>query len=211
MAQRFGRSTLRRHQVSGFIEEFTVRRPPEGFKPDWYDLWHIYRDIISYYPRVVLEYGSGQSTVAMAAALKRNADDGYPAGHLTALESEAKWAEINSDAMPAELRPFVTIIHSPRRILDNLEIRFSHAPVAAPEYVYLDGPDHPWPRMASLDLLDLEPNFPRSFKLVVDGRTFNKNELLKRFKRRYRSRPRGWASNDTVITLALPSYWSRRP
>jgi hypothetical protein len=74
--------------------------------------------------------------------------------------------------------------------------------VAAPDYVYLDGPDHPAPEMAALDLVDLEPNFPRGFRLVVDGRTFNRNVLLARFQRRYRVRWRSLFSNDSLIDLA---------
>jgi hypothetical protein len=210
IAGRWGKSCLKQHGALPFVDAYNAKRPPSAFEPDWYDLWHLYRDIIGFRPRQLLEYGSGQSTVVMAAALAKNAADGSQPGHLTSLESEAQWAEINHQAIPAELRQFVTVMHSPRRILSELEIRFSHAPVAAPDFVYLDGPDHPWHRMASLDLLDLEPNFPRNFALVVDGRTFNKNELLKRFKRKYRSRRRGLASNDTVITPALPFFRKSR-
>lgn len=201
ISQRMGKYSLRHHGVLQALEAYNSKRPPSSFDPDYYDLWHLYRDVLSYRHRTCLEYGSGQSTVVIAEALYDNDREGFGRGHLTTLESEEKWADINREAIPRELQSYVTIIHSPRQILSRLEIRFSHAPVAAPSFVYLDGPDHPDHSMASLDLLDLEQNFPKHFRLVVDGRTFNKNELLKRFKKRYRSHRRGIMSNDTIVTL----------
>lgn len=196
-----GRSQLKRHGVLPDLEAFNAARPASAFEPDWGDLWHLYRDVRFGRHHTCLEYGSGQSTLVIAKALHDSARDGFPGGHLTSLEADEQWSRVNADAIPEGLRSYVDVIHSPMRVLSRLEIRFSHAPVPSPDFVYLDGPAHPAHNMASLDLLDLEPNFPPQFALVVDGRTFNKNQLLRRFKRKYRSRWRSPLSNDTVIKL----------
>jgi len=192
------RRKLERFDVLSAIDAYNAARPPAAFQPDWVDLCHLYDDVRTFKPKALLEYGSGQSTVVLAKAI---ADNG--GGHLTTLEADLEWAAINRAAIPADLKSYVTIIHSDFHVVSQHEVRFSHAPVAAPDFVYLDGPAFPsvTVQMAALDLVDLETNFPAGFRLVIDGRTYNKNQLLQRFKRRYRSRRRGLVSNDTVVTL----------
>jgi hypothetical protein len=192
------RHKLERLSVVESLDAYNARRPPSSFAPDWGDLLHLYNDVRRLKPKILLEYGSGQSTVVLARAI---ADNGT--GHLTTLEADRGWADINRAAIPTNLRPFVTIIHSDFHVISQHEVRYSHSPVLSPDFVYLDGPAFPCQtiQMAALDLVDLEPKFPPSFRLVIDGRTYNKNQLLRRFKRRYHSRRRGLVSNDTIVTL----------
>src|SRR5262245_16857483 len=78
--------------------------------PQWNHLWTLYELIRRKRPDLVLEYGSGYSTVAMAKALKDNGT-----GRLISLETSAEWASLTRSRLSAELAQIVQLrVCSPR-------------------------------------------------------------------------------------------------
>jgi hypothetical protein len=190
----WGRYRLRRTGAIGVVGAFNAKRPGESFEPDWLDLWGLYSDVRRLKPLRALEYGSGVSTAVMAYALRQNGT-----GKLWALESEADWAAINRDALPAELRAFCDLLHAPARAVtvDGIAAwRFAVEPVSDPDYVYVDGPPGKGGRQITADPLSLR--LPPNARIVIDGRTTTKRFLLARLPG-WSARYRNLLSNDTVI------------
>jgi hypothetical protein len=185
---RIGRKHL--GDVVRVIEEFQSKRPGESFAPDWYDLWLLYNDVRTRKPKRVVEYGSGVSTVVLAHGLAENGE-----GRMVSLESEEHWATVNRTALPRNVP--CELLYSPVKAsqVDGIPVwRFSHKPFPDPDFIYLDGPPHVDDRIITADPLDLE----RVSYIVIDGRTVNKNFLVRRLPGA-RSRYRSLFSNDTVV------------
>jgi predicted O-methyltransferase YrrM len=89
---------------------------------------------------VLLEFGSGCSTLVLALALSRNGVD-----HLWSVDSEEKWAATTESALPAELRSCVTIVRSPVAEDDRDAPGLTHSrlPDVKPDFVFVDGPPSP--------------------------------------------------------------------
>lgn len=64
-----GKRKLLNRGVLDTIDDFVAKRPSGSLKPDYADLWFLYSLITKRRPKVVLEFGSGVSTVVMARAL----------------------------------------------------------------------------------------------------------------------------------------------
>jgi len=72
------------------------------------DLRYLYETVGRHRPARTIEFGSGQSTLFIAQAMH---DLG--SGHLWSLDADADWLEHTRSLLPAHLRPFVTLMHSP--------------------------------------------------------------------------------------------------
>lgn len=70
----------------------------KALSPAWDDLWTLYSTIRQKKPALVLEYGSGVSTILMAQALWENG-----AGKLISLENAPGWAEVTRSRLPKRL------------------------------------------------------------------------------------------------------------
>ncbi len=71
----------------GYLSLFNAR-PADAKPPVWSDLWAIYRQVRERRPKVLLEFGSGCSTIIYAQALADNAAEGAP-GFLHSLDADA--------------------------------------------------------------------------------------------------------------------------
>jgi hypothetical protein len=173
--------------VVSVIADFNSKRPHESFAPDWYDLWLLYNDVRTLRPKSILEYGSGVSTVVLAHALRENGS-----GKLTSLESDAEWTEINRRALPPGVP--CELIFSPAipSEVDGVATWTFFAPPVEPDYIYLEGP----PGVGSREITS-DPLYLNASTIVIDGRTVNKNFLVRRMKCKWRYR--SLFSNDTVI------------
>lgn len=166
-------------------------RPADAIPPSGYDLWALYRSVRAQQPRVCVEFGAGSSTLLIAETLRRNGG-----GHLYSYEANARWAEqINVD-LPAHLKPFVTIMHTPVSVTEHKgEMCHVHSGLLARkiDFLFLDGP-HPsdipgWPQgvaEVAVDPLLLEPNFNDRFRMIVDARLKNLDFLKRHLTRRYK-------------------------
>ncbi|MDP6564888.1 MAG: hypothetical protein QF578_08690 [Alphaproteobacteria bacterium] len=171
----------------GYVSLFD-HRPRDAFVPDWPDLWFLYRTVRARRPRVLMEFGSGCSSIALAQALADNAQDGAP-GFLHSFDADAHWAAATERSMPEALRTFCSVAATPAEPIDyggTPAWRYRDVPDLAPDFIYLDGPALRPDRKVAVDVLDLEAHFPSGFLLVVDGRFTNCRFLEAHFKRQYR-------------------------
>jgi hypothetical protein len=175
--------------VVSVIKEFNSKRPRESFAPDWYDLWLLYNDVRTMRPKWILEYGSGVSTVVLVHALRENG-----AGRMTSLESDPEWAEINRRALPAGIPCELLFSPAIPTNVDGVATWTFSAPQLQPDYIYLDGPPEVEGRVVTSD-----PLYLNASTIVIDGRTVNKNFLVRRMKCRWRYR--SLFSNDTILHM----------
>ncbi len=86
------------------LESLFAKRPPDAYQPDHNDLWYLYSQVRQRRPELVVEFGSGCSTIVIAQAIRENGT-----GSLFSVESEERWKEATESSLPDELRDVVTI------------------------------------------------------------------------------------------------------
>ena len=191
-----GRRRLGQTAVLESINEFHANREASAFGPDYGDLWFLYNKVRKKQPGSIIEFGSGISTVCLAQALFDNGS-----GTLYSVDGNRQWAASTARCIPAHLKPFCEVRYS-----EVIEVMYSGTPVlkhadvpkVVPNFAYLDGPEGVWAeRPAAIDLLEMEPDFPNGFFLVIDERESNTQFLRQHFKRRYRFRHRTVARQPT--------------
>ncbi len=178
-------------------------RPADAKPPVWSDLWAIYSQVRERKPKVMLEFGSGCSTIIQAQALADNTAQGAP-GFLHSLDADARWGQVTINSMPEHLRQYcdITLTERVEDMLGDVPVwRFAQIPDVVPDMIYLDGPALTPERRAAIDVLDMEERFPAGFRLLVDGRSFNRTLLEKHFKRRYDRRHRPILKSTTYDLL----------
>ncbi len=186
----------------GYLSLFDAR-PANAKPPVWSDLWAIYSQVRARKPKVLLEFGSGCSTIIYAQALADNAAGGAP-GFLHSLDADAHWGQVTIDSMPEHLRQYcdITLTERVEAMLGDVPVwRFARVPDVVPDMIYLDGPALTPERRAAIDVLDMEDRFPEGFRLLVDGRSFNRALLEKHFKRRYERHHRPVLKSTTYDLL----------
>lgn len=173
----YGKFRLRKH-----LHLFRTR-PAEAIPPEYTDLWFLYRIARKRRPGIILEFGSGCSTLILAQALKENGS-----GFLYSLDSSPYWTEINNGCIPPILKQFCEIRYSPvieESYNGTPVFKYADVPDVIPNFVYLDGPPLTERIQVAADLLDIEECFPRDFCMVIDGRIKNAYFLKQNFKRDY--------------------------
>jgi hypothetical protein len=201
--------SLRRHhafqQLKGTtvfdsIKEFSSGRPSEAFGPEYADLWFLYWNVRQRKPQIILEFGSGISTVCLAQALVDNGS-----GLLYSVDDEERWGMSTAVCIPAHLKPVCDVRYSPVNEVPfpgtRCGVKFRDLPKVIPNFAYLDGPAANGPGRPAIDLLDMEDCFPTGFFLVIDQRDANTEVLRTHFKRRYRFRRRRIAKQPTFELL----------
>ncbi len=181
--QQRDRRALAAADVTPLLRKFGSDRPRGAIRPDWSDLHYLYRLVRERAPDVLLELGSGCSTVVLAAALR---DNGH--GHLWSVDVDAEWATATEQGLPAPLRKLVTIVRSHTIEDDRDVLGWTHAnlPDISPDFLYLDSPPLTRERQVAFDPLDLERRFAPGFVMVVDGRYRNARYLSEHLLRAYR-------------------------
>lgn len=167
------------------IGQFEEARPGKAIQPRYGDLWFLYRLVRNRQPDVLLEFGSGSSTVVLAEAARRNGR-----GHVWSVESDREWAAITQNAMPPALVDLVTLVAT-QAVPADREVPgwvHEHVPDIEPDLLYLDGPPLTSERAVAFDPIDLESRFQPGFVMVVDGRLRNARYLRRYLKRAYRHR-----------------------
>lgn len=177
------RARLARCGILDELNRFIRARPCHAEPQGYADLWALYRMARRHSPLVVWEFGSGQSTLVLARALRDNG-----AGYLYSMDAAKEWAESTAEAMPESLRPFCQVLHSP---VEEVTIHgipgFRHTvlPDRMPTLVYLDGPALTAERQVAVDMLDIEPRLSPGFVLVIDDRKANTHFLREHLTRNY--------------------------
>jgi len=187
---------LRQKGALDVLLNFHADRPSSAFLADFIDLWFLYRTIRHRKPCIILEFGSGCSTVIMAQALWDNQYHSLEGGsYLYSIDADPYWAEATTKAMPTHLQRFCRIVYSPLLEVEHsgtLGFRHANVPDVAANFLYLDGPALTPERKIAIDVLDMENKFPQDFYMVVDDRQENTMFLKKNLRRRYRFKKRNF-------------------
>jgi hypothetical protein len=150
-----GRQILRSRGVADALSVFQCNRPSESAALDFGDLWFLYAQARERRPAVILEFGSGASTVVLAQAVFDNT-----VGHVYSVEGDPRWAQSTTECMPKHLRTLCTVRYCPVRKVpySNSLWGLTHVnlPAVIPNMVYLDGPEGVGLRRPAIDLLELE-------------------------------------------------------
>lgn len=109
-------------------------------------LWRAVRLILREKPALILEAGTGLSTIVLAAAVKqlRAGVPGY-AGRIVSMESVEHWYETAKRNLPAKYADVVELVLGPRVKYEFLFFRgYRHSNIPSLDYdfVFLDGPSY---------------------------------------------------------------------
>ena len=171
----------RRLKKLGLVEMY-INVPQHAYRPDWADLLNIYEMIRKKKPDVVVEFGSGCSTLMFARAL---ADNVF--GHLYSIDASKPFLQRTQNYMPEDLKRYVTLSYSEIEIgeMNGQSVMWHRSvPDVRADFVYLDGPDY---HDFSVDIetqadgVLLESNRTKHYTILIDGRwktfEFTRNNL----------------------------------
>lgn len=188
---------------------------PNALAPNPCDLAFLHRTVRRRRPRVIVELGCGNSTIALANALAENYREdrirrGSAAapGRLYAVDTSLQWIANTRRKLSPEIEPFVDLRHSEAEVVlteGGLCHVFRELPNVCPDLIFVDGPHSldvtgtrhglgfvtetgkPRPQVAA-DPLIYESTLPKGALILVDGRKCNTLFLRRMLKRRYRFR-----------------------
>ncbi len=184
-----------------------------ALEPDIDDLVRLHQLVRDRRVFTVLEFGIGYSTLVIADALAKNADDfaesdaevelqPADAFRVFSVDASEAWIAAAMARIPDGLHTHIVASHSPVRagtFNGQLCHFYDRLPNVVPDFIYLDGPD---PRdvagavngldfsqrertVMAGDLLLMEPSFVPGLMILVDGRTNNARFLAHNFRRTY--------------------------
>ena len=173
------------------------------FMPNFIDLERLFKLIIKRKPKVILEFGSGFSTIAICLALREIKAKENFIGKLISVEGNKKWFDNTKNKINDDLKPFVKIKYSASNsiLIDNqLASLHESLPNVSPNFIYLDGPSqfnvkkdingistrHKDMLPMVSDILKLEHFYTPGTMIVCDGRAANAKFLKDNFKRRWK-------------------------
>jgi hypothetical protein len=143
---------------------------------EWSDYLELYTTVRRLRPRAVLECGSGLSTCVIAWALRENGDAGSRPVFVSLEESDAYHAEV-VHAFPDDLRPFVELLHRPRRERSyggRLGCGYEDVPPHDYEFVFIDGPTlrsvPGGAKCFNADIVDIVRRAPGTVEALLDQR-----------------------------------------
>lgn len=203
------KSGVSRYLVMGYSDEGPVTRAKA------YDLANLHKIVRRLRPSVVIEFGCGFSTIAIAHALKINSENTGKVGRLYVVEAVEKWAS-NVRRKLSDLSGWVEIrVAKPTALLLDGQVChvFADLPNVRPDFIYLDGPA-PEDVMGNINGLTAsgltfacsadpclyEWGFYPGFQMLVDGRFSNVEFLKRNLKRDYRIKSSA-LHNNTLFEL----------
>lgn len=183
------------------LSSLLTNRPSETIPPDFADLFFLYRMVRIRKPKVVLEFGSGCSTIILAQALYENSlENQSNSGYCYSVDADPKWTSITINSIPPYLKTLCKVSYSPLKEVEcygTPAFLHQNVPDVKPDIVYLDGPALTPKRQVAADILCIEDNFPKNFYMVVDGRQDNVEFLAENLGRTYICRQRILLDNTT--------------
>jgi len=180
-------------------------RPAEAYPCVPGDMLYLYQAVRDTQPEVVLEFGSGCSTIMISQALADNAQEGK-VGHLYSLDADAKWGQVTIDSMPDELAEWsdITLTEAVSSdFADKPVWRYANIPDVVPNLIYLDGPALSKERKAAVDVLDLEMSLKPGTRLIVDGRIPNCDFLEHHFQRNWQKKRNKLLKNRMYTLISI--------
>lgn len=173
------------------IAQMYDQRPPGVYQPDWVDLSNIYDIVRRRKPKIVLEFGSGCSTLTFARALADNQAAGDTPGHIYSVETSAHFKQQTESYLPSSLKPFVSILQSGIQfgeVAGERVMWHSEVPDIVPNLIYLDGPDyqdHSPDIVTQADGVMLESKAANDCAILIDGRQATYRFTRSNLKRNY--------------------------
>jgi hypothetical protein len=185
------------------------------------DLANLHRLIRRRRPSVVLEFGTGFSTVVIADALSRNG-----AGRLWTVDASAAWIDNTRGKLPEHLRDLVDFRHTTARAVEHdgqLCALYDSLPDIVPDFIYVDGPSTrdvqgsvrglsfapesaEFRRIVSADPLLLESTLQVGAFMLLDSRYNTAHFLAWALRRRWRRR---WNRIHGWVTFELLEWTGR--
>ena len=184
-----------------------------ALEPDIDDLVRLHQLVRDRRVFTVLEFGTGYSTLVIADALAKNADDfaasdaevellPADAFRVFTVDASEAWLATAMARIPCGLQTHVVASHSAVNtgtFKGQLCHFYDRLPNVVPDFIYLDGPDprdvggaingldfsHRERTVIAADLLVMEPTFVPGLMVLVDGRTNNARFLANNFRRSY--------------------------
>ncbi|MDQ2094284.1 hypothetical protein [Rhodalgimonas zhirmunskyi] len=143
----------------------------------WITLWFAVDGILKHKPRLILESGTGASTIVLASAVQklRSEDPSYD-GRIVSMESVEEWYLIARDNLPETYADTVEIIHGPRKIYNWALFRgyiHDNIPDLPFDFFFLDGPafQDEFGSTFCADVLFVAEDSPHDIlRGVIDGR-----------------------------------------
>jgi predicted O-methyltransferase YrrM len=127
-------------------------------------------------PVEILECGTGVSTAVLAQALRENEAEGAPRGRVTSMEEDERWWKNQQERLPAELRPYVDLVHS-RKVDGYYQlfrgVQYESVPERPYDFVFSDGPERHSPvngdKLFNLDLIQVVRRSETPVRGIVDN------------------------------------------
>jgi len=178
---------------------------PEEYPPTYTDLANLYQLIRLRKPTVIVELGTGFSTIVIAAALRDNLDEQIETpGHLYSVDCNQRWIDNTKAKISSELEDFVTFTVSSASVCEHFGTlchRYDQLPNVSPNFIYVDGPANrdvtgeiagvgftEGRSVVGADVLLYESTAPLDFFILVDGRWETCRFLKRSLQGRYRHR-----------------------
>ena len=195
----------RKLEKLGFGKYIDGKKVSKGtLEPDWADLLNIYSLIRARKPEVVVELGSGFSSIAFSKALYDNYKEFGIQGKLYSYDGSEYWLANTKNYFPEELADFCEfrLGKEEERIMFGEKVRvWSNRNGLAPQFLYIDGlstiPNVP----IGAEALLLEDVAPEDFFILVDGRGTTWRFLEKHLKLQYKiikNRRHFWTSFERI-------------
>ena len=219
----------KKYIINSGLEKFLIKGVDGEYACNEFDVCNIHKLIIKRKPNVVVEFGTGWSTIAITHALYMNhKEDPSSNPKLYTTDASEKWLANVKSKIPQFLEQFVDLRYSPvRATLYEGELChfYDRVPNVSPDFLYLDGPATPQVEgeihgiqfvkehgqgrgPISGDPLIYESSLrmerSRNFFMLVDGRWTNVQFLRRHLKRRYRFRRNRTHSFSTFELLERP-------
>jgi len=144
------------------------------------DYWNLYEEIIHRKPKIILECGSGISTVVFAFAARQLLRESNLHVKIISMEENKKYHDQIVEIFPDELRNFVEFKLSPRRTGQFRDLSFcfyGDIPKHAYDLVFVDGPtnkeemaDGSWVKIFNADFLHTLSWCQSPINAIIDQR-----------------------------------------
>lgn len=178
-------------------------RPQNALEPDWDDLKILYDLVLIDNPNIVVEFGSGCSTVVMAYAMRKNGK-----GKIISFESDKYWFDKNLEIIPNFLKGIAELYYRPcsQNVYAKTPVLFylTHSTSIIPEtidMIYVDGPELIDKFRITANPLTLEDRLSDDGKIVVDGRKETVEFLKNNLKRTYEIQTYAHGNGFNIFTL----------
>ncbi len=182
-------------------KEIFSKRPKDALPPVYEDLEFLYDYVTEKKPHIILEFGSGCSTLVMTQALLKN----YIGGWVYSFDNERKWLLETKKMFPDYLSRYVRLHYAmTHRYLfyDDTSIfsYFYHGIMTIyPDLIYLDGPELTETIKVTIDPLFYEHKMTPGSAIIVDGRDENVEFLKKHLLRKWAFRHENIGDNGMSI------------